>query len=258
MTIFASMGPQQRPLLPALRADLVAKIDERSGRRTPGRPSPTPRRRLTQIAAAVLAVASLIAGITVGSSREDEPSRSVGRSAPGSSGHRPGSTARMQFAVFGEEQAVGSSDGSVGGLFGARDTGDPDLRIRLADARRLAIASAEVWAAPVVERDRPAICIRARSLVAGGVVTGTCAPLATASTSGLWVTTTAAPRGSSADAVDAVGLVPDGVEAVTFTTHDGRPVEARVSDNAVAAAFDRRPRSVEFQSREGSTQRTTF
>lgn len=252
MTI-AFLGQQQQrtPILPELRKSLVGTSDERAAR--PGAQRPSRNRSAAAVALAVVAAIALTTGFVVGGQDEAQT-----RSSSPSRADRPPSAAaqsevRMEFAVF--QASPTESARNLFDLFGA-EVGNLDLQVDPADARRLDIGVAEVWAAPAVQRGRPAACIKARSTVARGVITGTCASLDSARTAGLWMTTRPAPGEAAPGTIEAVGLVPDGTAAVTFLEADGSRTRVQPSDNAVAKTFEKRPKGVEVVTRDGDVVRT--
>lgn len=243
------MGHHRAPILPDLRKNLVAK----SGERSVGSGSNWPPRNKSALAGVAMAAAvAVTAGFVVGGQGNGQTLSSSPPGAERSPDAASQGNARMEFAVFNT-----SPTDDDGNLFRA-DVGSPDVEFNLADARRLDISVAEVWAVPALERGQPATCIKARSAVARGVVVGTCAPLATARTSGLWLTTVPAPGEARAGTVEAVGLVPNDTETVTFIAANGTRSTVQPSDNAVAQTFKQRPAGVEVVTASGGLVRTRF
>jgi hypothetical protein len=154
----------------------------------------------------------------------------------------------VPFAVLRRPQAA---DDLSGNPFDRK--GVPDRRgIDPSSARKLGI-SRDVWAA----RSDSYVCIRMQSAFTPGVFAGACTPAETAPEYGVFLSSHPAPdvadrAGLSDRAVEAAGLLPDGVASIRLTLADGTTKAIEVVDNGFAALLPDRPTGIRFTDSSGN------
>lgn len=124
--------------------------------------------------------------------------------------------------------------------------------VRDADARSVDVAGDRVWLGTFDDQ----VCVLADNRHEPGHF-GTCAPVGAAAANGLFSISRPAPavvegRGLPAGTSEIVGVVPDGVLAVTLHFEDGARIDHAVTSNVVRAEHSAVPRSYEYRDASGA------
>jgi hypothetical protein len=199
-----------------------------------------PGRRPFAISGAVLAAtAAAVIAFVIGAGSDPRAAATSVRS--------DGMLLNARFAVF-----EGASDANhAGDPFATTATpqlmaplsGGARMKVIPDSVHRLALPGRSVWVA-ATERN---VCISAASHLEPGATRVACARPTQILDDGLFVW----GRPSHDDGqAEIAGLVPDGIQRVTFVLSDGSEVPATVSGNGVAAALAAPPTRVEFRGRD--------
>jgi hypothetical protein len=199
-----------------------------------------PRRRRVATSGAVLAAtAAAVIAFVLGAGSDPHATATSVRS--------DGMVLNARFAVF-----EGASEANDAGnpfaptatpqLLAPLSGGEP-MKVIRDSVHRLALPGQNVWVAATARN----VCISAASLVEPGAVRVACARPAQILDDGLF----AWGRPSRDDLhAEIAGLVPDGIQHVTFLLADGRAIRATVASNGVAAALPAPPTRVQFRDRD--------
>lgn len=190
------------------------------------------------LAAAIAAVIAFIIGAGSDPRATADPVRS------------DGTLLNSRFAVFDRT----SDSGDPGNPFATTaspqllDPMAPDGRLAVdpGSVHRIALPGQNVWVAANSRK----VCISAPPQAKAGATRVACARPAQILEAGLFLWGRPTPR--HAGGVEIAGLLPDGVDAATIVLDNGVTVDAKVSDNGLAASLPSTPARVRFRDETGN------
>jgi hypothetical protein len=231
-------NPVARAPEPPPLAQLAQRLDEdRSRRRGAGGELRSRRGRVTIGAAAMAALAAAFSAFVLGAGSDPQATAAQMRSG--------GLLLGDYFAPFRAPAQGDQPDNPFRKKVPGLVTVDP------ASARRVAVPGVMLW----VAADDTQVCISARSVLEPNAVRGACARPAQILDDGLFLTGSPSPAavaatGVASGASEIAGLLPDGVNSVSFTLADRSRHDVAVVDNGIAATLPSRPQSVTFRDRD--------